>query len=162
MRTIRLLSLANHGTRANSPARRLLRLRDIWAIWIRLQLTRKIRDLALFDLAIDSKLRACDLAKLASARCWLRRSHLFSHDHSSTKDSARSSSRSPRQPERRSPPGSNARSFDPTPTCFRAVSTIRPICRHGNTHESWISGSQESVWALLHTGRTRCVGQRLP
>ena len=41
-----------------------LRLRDIWAIRIRLQLAKKIRDLALFDLAIDSKLRACDLVKL--------------------------------------------------------------------------------------------------
>jgi integrase len=41
-----------------------LRLLDIWAIRIRLQLARKIRDLALFDLAIDSKLRACDLVKL--------------------------------------------------------------------------------------------------
>lgn len=41
-----------------------LRFRDIWAIRIHLQLARKIRDLALFDLAIDSKLRACDLVKL--------------------------------------------------------------------------------------------------
>ncbi|WP_458072540.1 hypothetical protein [Rhodanobacter sp. BL-MT-08] len=41
-----------------------LRLCDIWAIRIRLQLARKFRDLALFDLAIDSKLRAFDLVKL--------------------------------------------------------------------------------------------------
>jgi integrase len=41
-----------------------LRLRDIWAIRIRLQLCGAIRDLALFNLAIDSKLRACDLVKL--------------------------------------------------------------------------------------------------
>ena len=41
-----------------------LRLRDIWATRVRLQLRQKIRDLALFDLAIDSKLRACDLVKL--------------------------------------------------------------------------------------------------
>jgi len=41
-----------------------LRLRDIWAIRIHLQLARNIRDLALFDLAIDSKLRACDLVRL--------------------------------------------------------------------------------------------------
>ena len=41
-----------------------LKLKDIWAIRIRLQLGRKIRDLALFNLAIDSKLRACDLVKL--------------------------------------------------------------------------------------------------
>jgi integrase len=41
-----------------------LRLRDIWAIRVRLQLQRAVRDLALFNLAIDSKLRACDLVKL--------------------------------------------------------------------------------------------------
>lgn len=41
-----------------------LRLRDIWAIRVRLQLRHRDRDLALFNLAIDSKLRACDLVKL--------------------------------------------------------------------------------------------------
>ena len=41
-----------------------LRVRDIWAIRVRLQLAEKPRDLALFNLAIDSKLRACDLTKL--------------------------------------------------------------------------------------------------
>ncbi|MEO6065448.1 MAG: tyrosine-type recombinase/integrase [Lysobacterales bacterium] len=41
-----------------------LRLCDIWAIRVRLQLAHAIRDLALFNLAIDSKLRACDLVKL--------------------------------------------------------------------------------------------------
>lgn len=41
-----------------------LKLKDIWAIRIRLQLSDSTRDLALFNLAIDSKLRACDLVKL--------------------------------------------------------------------------------------------------
>jgi len=41
-----------------------LKLRDIWAIRIRLQMDNRLRDLALFNLAIDSKLRACDLVKL--------------------------------------------------------------------------------------------------
>jgi len=41
-----------------------LKLKEIWAIRIRLQLANHFRDLALFDLAIDSKLRACDLVKL--------------------------------------------------------------------------------------------------
>ncbi|MFN3237410.1 MAG: tyrosine-type recombinase/integrase [Pseudomonadales bacterium] len=41
-----------------------LKLKDIWAIRVRLQLSSNIRDLALFNLAIDSKLRACDLTKL--------------------------------------------------------------------------------------------------
>jgi len=41
-----------------------LRLKDIWAIRVRLQIAEETRDLALFDLAIDSKLRACDRTKL--------------------------------------------------------------------------------------------------
>jgi integrase len=41
-----------------------LKLKEIWAIRVRLQLSRQIRDLALFNLAIDSKLRSCDLVKI--------------------------------------------------------------------------------------------------
>jgi integrase len=41
-----------------------LKLKEIWAVRIRLQIQKHIRDLALFDLAIDSKLRACDLMRL--------------------------------------------------------------------------------------------------
>ena len=41
-----------------------LKLKEIWVIRIRLELSHRIRDLALFNLAIDSKLRACDLVKL--------------------------------------------------------------------------------------------------
>ena len=41
-----------------------LKLKEIWAIRIRLQLANRCRELALFNLAIDSKLRACDLVKL--------------------------------------------------------------------------------------------------
>ena len=41
-----------------------LRLKEIWAVRIRLQIANRVRDLALLDLAIDSKLRACDLVRL--------------------------------------------------------------------------------------------------
>lgn len=41
-----------------------LKLKEIWAIRIRLQLANRTRELALFNLAIDSKLRSCDLVKL--------------------------------------------------------------------------------------------------
>ena len=41
-----------------------LKLREIWAIRIRLQLAERVRDLALFNLSIDSKLRGCDLVGL--------------------------------------------------------------------------------------------------
>ena len=41
-----------------------LKLKEIWAIRIRLQLGHRARELALFNLAIDSKLRGCDLVGL--------------------------------------------------------------------------------------------------
>lgn len=44
--------------------KRPFKLREIWAIRIRLQLAKRTRDLALFNLAIDSMLRGCDLVKL--------------------------------------------------------------------------------------------------
>jgi integrase len=57
-------------TRGPGHKRRLLgqkpplKPRGVWAIRIRIQIERNRRDLALFDPAIDSKLRSCDLAAL--------------------------------------------------------------------------------------------------
>ncbi len=41
-----------------------LKPKEVWSIRIRLQIQGKLRDLALFNLAIDSKLRSCDLVAL--------------------------------------------------------------------------------------------------
>lgn len=41
-----------------------LKPREVWAIRVRLQIANRVRDLALFNLAIDSKLRGCDLVHL--------------------------------------------------------------------------------------------------
>ena len=41
-----------------------LRPKHVWAVRTRLQLANRLRDLALFDLAIDSKLRRCDVVAL--------------------------------------------------------------------------------------------------
>ena len=41
-----------------------LKREQIWAIRIRLQIKQKVRDLAMFNLAIDSKLRDCDLVMI--------------------------------------------------------------------------------------------------
>ena len=38
--------------------------KQVWAIRARLELASNLRDLALFNLAIDSKLRGCDLVRL--------------------------------------------------------------------------------------------------
>ena len=41
-----------------------LKQKEVWTIRIRLQMANRIRELAMFNLTIDSKLRSCDLVKL--------------------------------------------------------------------------------------------------
>ena len=43
---------------------RPLKPKHVWAIRVRLELAKNHRDLALFNMAIDSKLRGCDLVKM--------------------------------------------------------------------------------------------------
>lgn len=61
-------SLAAYDRAACSPraggAKLALEPMHVWGIRIRLQVLRRLRDLALFDLALDSKLRGCDLVSL--------------------------------------------------------------------------------------------------
>lgn len=47
--------------------KRPLQPKQVWAIRARLELAGNLRDLALFNLAIDSKLRGCDLVRLRVA-----------------------------------------------------------------------------------------------
>jgi hypothetical protein len=44
--------------------KRPLKPKDVWTIRVRLQMEGRRRDLAMFNLAIDSKLRGCDLVQL--------------------------------------------------------------------------------------------------
>src|SRR6201988_4729940 len=50
--------------------KRPLKPKDVWTIRVRLQLEGRKRDLAMFNLAIDSKLRGCNLV-------WLRVDDVF-------------------------------------------------------------------------------------
>ena len=50
--------------RRTTGAKLALKPVHVWGIRIRLQVAMKARDLALFDLALDSKLRGCDLVAL--------------------------------------------------------------------------------------------------
>ena len=45
-------------------AKRPLKPKQVWAVRFWLERERRLRDRALFDLAIDSKLRGCDLVKV--------------------------------------------------------------------------------------------------
>ena len=62
METVQLRILWNKGKLIGQKSP--LKLQEIYAIRTRLQLAKETRELAMFDLAIDSKLRACDLVNL--------------------------------------------------------------------------------------------------
>ena len=53
-----------HSARKPTGAKLALKPFHVWGIRVRLQVAHRVRDLALFDLALDSKLRGCDLVKL--------------------------------------------------------------------------------------------------
>ncbi|MEO6360082.1 MAG: tyrosine-type recombinase/integrase [Sphingomicrobium sp.] len=54
----------NRNGRKQTGAKLALKPFQVWGIRIRLQVANSFRDLALFDLALDSKLRGCDLSAL--------------------------------------------------------------------------------------------------
>jgi hypothetical protein len=59
------LTVPRPWNRANFVGQKTpLKLKEIWAIRVRLQVFRRTCELALFNLGIDSKSRACDLLKL--------------------------------------------------------------------------------------------------
>ena len=86
-----------------------LKLKEIWAIRIRLQLDHRTRELALFNLAIDSKLRGCDLVGLR-VHDVVQGSHVAPEQWSCRRrPSGRCNSRSPNKHGTRSPLGSRRR-----------------------------------------------------
>jgi len=64
----------NHGR--NNGQKRLLLPKYVWAIRVRLELADAVRDLALFNMAVDSKLRGCDLVRLKVADVFSVQHHL--------------------------------------------------------------------------------------
>ena len=62
MKSNRFREALNKGKLVGQKA--LLKPKDIWAISIHLQNAHEVRDLAMFNLAIDSKRRGCDLVSL--------------------------------------------------------------------------------------------------
>ena len=61
---LNLLPVPSKPDRKRTGAKLALKPVHVWGIRVRLQVASKARDLALFDLAIDSKLRGCDLVSL--------------------------------------------------------------------------------------------------
>jgi len=84
--------------------KRPLKPKDVWTIRVRLQLEGRKRDLAMFNLAVDSKLRGCDLVRLRiDDVCW------------------RESSRSRDRHSEEDWPAGAVRDYRPDPCCCRRV-----------------------------------------
>ena len=142
--------------------KRPLKPKDVWAIRVRLQLKHRARDLALFNLAIDSKLRGCDLVRLqvddvcAGGRV-RDRAPSFKR-----RQAGRFSSRSPSRPAPRSKPGFRRSTRETASISSRAASGRTRTSRHGSMQELSTPGSRAPGLTAPPMARIRCDGRRRP
>lgn len=127
--------------------KRPLQISHIWGIRIRLELEQKVRDLALFNLGLDSKLRGCDLVKLkvsdvACGRSLLSRIHVVQQK---TGCSVQFSSKSPKVLENRYWLGSSKQIYQSQITFLNRGSLVADTSQPGNTIGSFIAGLKN--WA---------------
>ena len=139
-----------------------LKLKEIWAIRIRLQLANRRRELALFNLAIDSKLRACDLVRL-KVRDVCHGQTVASRTTVLQQKTQRAVQFEITEPTRESV-GVWIGHADclRTAAYFQADSTARPTYPPASTLGSWIPGSDNSDWTRRTTGRIRSGERRQP
>jgi integrase len=136
------------------------KLKEIWAIRIRLRLARRVRELALFDLGLDSKLRVCDLLRL-------RVRDVFHGDRMATSAIIlQQKTAKPVQLEI-TPPKRDAvaewikeAKLRPDGSCFPADCMTRHTWVRDSTRASSIPGCSKSDWVRLNMARTRCGGPR--
>ena len=139
--------------------KRPLKPKDVWTIRVRLQMERRRRDLAMFNLAIDSKLRGCDLVRLrvddvcAAGRVRDRATVTQKKTGRPVQFEITEQTRTAIA-EWLAAVGS--RSGD---ICSRAGSGSDRIFRRSSTLVSFTAGSIEPVSTVRLTGRTRC-GER--
>ena len=122
--------------------KRPLRPKEVWAIRVRLQIKHNKRDLAMFNLAIDSKLRGCDLVSLrvddiAVGGHVRDRATIIQRK---TGHPFTSKSRSRLAPRGRTG-GTRDRQIG-APTSFRAESIINLMSQRANTRALCVAGSR--------------------
>jgi len=140
--------------------KRPLKPKDVWSIRVRLQLEHRTRDLALFNLAIDSKLRGCDLVRLRvddvsdGGRVRDRATIIQKKTGRPVQFEITEQTRAAIQTWLTEISSSNGRHL--FPSRVRA----QPTCRPGNTLGSLILGSQAPGSTARPTARIRCAGRR--
>ena len=116
-----------------------LRPMHVWTIRLRLQIERRVRDLALFDIALDSKLRGCDVVALRLADIMAAGSLRRRATSSSRRPAALCNSRLQSRHGARSLTGLIAGAAMGTAGCFRAECIQPRTCPRAN-----ISGSSNN------------------
>ena len=141
--------------------RPLLR-RHVWPIMVRLEMAGNASDLALFKLAVDSKLRSCDLVGT-------RVTDVFDAWHANERAlivqskairASRSGSRSPRQSAFPSNGGSAILRLKVSSSCGQAASTAARTCLPGSTRASFVAWSRRSVSSRARIAPIPCAKPR--
>ena len=132
-----------------------LRTKDVWSIRTKLQVDGRLRDLAMFNLAIDSKLRGCDVVSLKVEDI---------APHGTALDRAAVRQRKTGHPVRSNSPSRHGRRSAPTSRRPRngQVTSSSPAGASqaeasllGNTRGSCPDGSPVSAWMPASTAPTR-------
>ena len=136
--------------------------KQVWAIRTKLQIEHRLRDLAMFNLAIDSKLRGCDLVSLkvedvaphgfALERATVRQrktGHPVKFEHTE---------------QTREAIDAYMMRFEKNPGdfLFASLAMVRAASQPDNTRAYSQTGRQASDWTRESSAPTPCVGQKLP
>ena len=142
--------------------KRPFKLKEFWAIRTRLQLSCRTRDLALFNLGIDSKLRACDLVKLR-VRDVANGDRPAARANVIQQKTGRPVQFELTEPTRLAVSGwIHLAHFVPKTSSSRAGFMLRHTLGHGSTRASSTAGWGRSAWTRPTTAPIRCAGPRLP
>ena len=136
-----------------------LQPKHVWAIRTRLQLAGRTRDLALFNLAIDSKLRGCDVVSLRSRTSRHMAIQWTARPFGRAKLVVRSGSRSPSRPARRSTSTLRQAGSVPAISCSVAKTAAS---RPANMPACYRSGSPASASTRRCSAPPRCGEPRRP
>jgi hypothetical protein len=146
-----------------------LRPKHVWSIRTKLQIADRKRDLAMFNLAIDSKLRGCDVVALkvediaphgyAVERATVRQ--MNARPCARKRPACRCGSRSPNKPGKQSMTTSVPRTESPATFCSLRRADRATACRPVNMHVLLATGFAPSVSIPACSGPIRCAGPRL-
>lgn len=140
--------------------RRPLKPKHVWAIRVRLEPAENHRDLALFNMAIDSKLRGCDLVKMkvfdvmASRQIKEQASVLQGKTQKPVRFEISEGTRVSVEKWMEDELMVGSESYG------RVGSMNACKSRHVSVRGSCATGSRRSVWRSAHTERIRCREQK--